>query len=603
MKKLFPILIFILTFIVYAMTGYQDLTFTDNGELAASAVTLGISHPTGYPLFIILSHIWSIIPLGLTKIHQLNLFSALFASLSSVVVYFTTALILKNKSKIEELKLELVAMKFALIYSLGNLIWQQSNSLEVYSLHFFFLNLMIFLSFKLYFNFDIKILLTLFFTLGLSFTNHLTTILIVPSLLFLLIFDNKFKFRKLDKKVYLYGFSLFLIALSIYAYLPIRSSMDPLFNWGGVSRSFDKFLYHVQGKQYQVWMFTGSEAIKENLAKLPEIIFNQFQLLILMIIPGLYFAFKKSKYMFVFLMLATLVTIFYSSNYIIHDIEPYFGLMVIGLLYFGVYGFLLTYEKYKSKAYLLSFMLIPLIVFNFPKNDYSEKDIVPQFTTQLIDNLDSNAVVISAQWDFWVSAFWYKQQIEGYRKDVILIEKELLRRTWYPKQVFKWYPELESSKTEKDNFLFHLEKFEKEEEYDVSGIQVTFIKLLKSFIDKNIDSRPVYLTYDILQTEQQLTKDYFLKPEGLAFRVYRLDNPLHETKFEKINIDAFLKNKAKNNNHLDAGIFEFLSATYINYSRFYMGKGNLVSANKCIDIALKIEPENVMALQMKAQIR
>ena len=603
MKKFFPITIFILTFIVYAMTGYQDLTFTDNGELAASAVTLGISHPTGYPLFIILSHIWSIIPLGLTKIHQLNLFSALFASLSSVVVYFTTALILKNKSKIEELKLELVAMKFALVYSLGNLIWQQSNSLEVYSLHFFFLNLMIFLSFKLYFNFDIKILLTLFFTLGLSFTNHLTTILIVPSLLFLLIFDNKFKLRKLDKKVYLYGFSLFLIALSIYAYLPIRSSMDPLFNWGGVSRSFDKFMYHVQGKQYQVWMFTGSEAIKENLAKLPEMIFNQFQLLILMIIPGLYFAFKKSKYMFVFLMLATLVTIFYSSNYIIHDIDPYFGLMVIGLLYFGVYGFLLTYEKYKSKAYLLSFMIIPLIVFNFPKNDYSEKDIVPQFTTQLVDNLDSNAVVISAQWDFWVSAFWYKQQIEGYRKDVILIEKELLRRTWYPKQVFKWYPELESSKTEKDNFLFHLEKFEKEENYDVNGIQITFIKLLKSFIDNDINKRPVYLTYDILQTEQQLTKDYFLKPEGLAFRVYKLDNPLHETKFENINIEAFLKNKADNNNHLDAGIFDFLTVTYINYSRFYMGKGNLVSANKCIDIALQIDPENVMARQMKEQIR
>jgi len=585
------------------MTGYQDLTFTDNGELAASAVTLGISHPTGYPLFIILSHIWSIIPLGLTKIHQLNLFSALFASLSSVVVYFTTALILKNKSKIEELKLELVAMKFALVYSLGNLIWQQSNSLEVYSLHFFFLNLMIFLSFKLYFNFDIKILLTLFFTLGLSFTNHLTTILIVPSLLFLLIFDNKFKLRKLDKKVYLYGFSLFLIALSIYAYLPIRSSMDPLFNWGGVSRSFDKFMYHVQGKQYQVWMFTGSEAIKENLAKLPEMIFNQFQLLILMIIPGLYFAFKKSKYMFVFLMLATLVTIFYSSNYIIHDIDPYFGLMVIGLLYFGVYGFLLTYEKYKSKAYLLSFMIIPLIVFNFPKNDYSEKDIVPQFTTQLVDNLDSNAVVISAQWDFWVSAFWYKQQIEGYRKDVILIEKELLRRTWYPKQVFKWYPELGSSKLERDKFLVHLEKFEKEENYDVNGIQITFIKLLKSFIDNDINKRPVYLTYDILQTEQQLTKDYFLKPEGLAFRVYKLDNPLHETKFENINIEAFLKNKADNNNHLDAGIFDFLTVTYINYSRFYMGKGNLVSANKCIDIALQIDPENVMARQMKEQIR
>ena len=82
MKKYIPVIVSIFGFIIYALTAFQHLTYTDNGELAAVAVTLGISHPTGYPLFIILSHLWSILPFGLDIVYKLNLFSGFAISIS-----------------------------------------------------------------------------------------------------------------------------------------------------------------------------------------------------------------------------------------------------------------------------------------------------------------------------------------------------------------------------------------------------------------------------------------------------------------------------------------------------------------------------------------
>ncbi len=608
MKILFPLFVFVITLIIYSATGFPGLTYTDNGELAAVAVTLGISHPTGYPLFTILSHLWTYLPLGLEKITQLNLLSAFFVSISAVLVYYNSKLIFDNFKDNEGKDNEglgnyILSTSIALCYAFGGLIWEQSASLEVYSLHFLFLNLIIFFSLRLYFNYNENNLLLLFFILGLSFSNHLTTILIIPSLIFLLFFDSRMKFRRLDKKVYIYGFALFFIGLSLYLYLPIRANMQPIFNWGDVSRGWDKFLYHVQGKQYQVWMFTGSDAIKANLAKLPLMVYQQFLVLIPFIFIGLFSSFRKSKFLFVFLLLAGVTTIIYSSNYTIHDIDPYFALMVISFLYISLFAIIDIYHKFKNIVYVSILFPIILLAYNYQRNDFSEKDIVNQFTTNLVDNLDSNAIIISSQWDFWASAFWYKQQVENYRRDVILIEKELLRRTWYPEQLFRWYPELESSRKERDEFLFHLHKFEKEESYDVYGIQSTFIEMLKSFVNKNIDSRPIYFTYDILQTEQELLKTYVLKPEGFAYRVYKIENPNHSSKMSDLDIESILKNKNEYNNHLDKGLFEMLTITYINFARYYMGKDDFTNAYKAIEIALKIDPENTFAKQIYQQIR
>ena len=69
-------LLFVLTYCVYLLTMMPDIGFTDSGELAAVAHTLGIAHPTGYPLYTILSHVWSVIS-PFSTVYDLNLFGAL----------------------------------------------------------------------------------------------------------------------------------------------------------------------------------------------------------------------------------------------------------------------------------------------------------------------------------------------------------------------------------------------------------------------------------------------------------------------------------------------------------------------------------------------
>lgn len=602
MKKYIPVIVSIFGFIIYALTAFQHLTYTDNGELAAVAVTLGISHPTGYPLFIILSHLWSILPFGLDIVYKLNLFSGFAISISLYFIYRIFEMILVSFQAKESTNI-ILSSSLTLALAFGNLIWQQAGNFEVYPLHILFLVLIINFSLKLIYSFNEKTLFILFFLLGLSFTNHLTTILIVPSMLFLLLFDTNFKIRSLERKVYLIGFGLFFLALSIYLYLPIRASMQPLFNWGDVSRSWDKFLYHVSGKQYQVWMFTGTEAMKANLAKLPEILWGQFQFLLFPIVLGLYYAFKKSRYIFTFLLIAALTTTFYSINYTIHDIEPYFNLLIISLGVFSVYGMILLIKRNSYVKYVPFLIFFSLFITNYKSNDDSENNIVEVYTHNMVDLLEPNAVILSAQWDFWVSAFWFEQFIENRRKDVIVIEKEILRRTWYPKQLLQWYPTLNSSKPELDRYMPQLMLFEAEKPYNQIEIQESFVSLLKSFIERNIDKRPIYLTLDVMQTEPELMKSYILKPEGLAFRVYKEEPIVHYSKLNSLILDDILKKESDYLNHLDIGMRQNIATTYVNIARFHYRQNQLDSALVAAKKSLLFEKNNQFANQMINELK
>ena len=67
----------LLSLIVFLVTAAPGVTFTDAGELAGVCTSLGVAHPTGYPLFTIMGHLWTLLPIAESPVFELNLFAGM----------------------------------------------------------------------------------------------------------------------------------------------------------------------------------------------------------------------------------------------------------------------------------------------------------------------------------------------------------------------------------------------------------------------------------------------------------------------------------------------------------------------------------------------
>ena len=76
--------------LLYSWTLAPTVTLTDSGELIVVARGLGIAHPPGVPLWIILAHLASLVPLG-SVAARVNFSSALFAALACAMLTFVVA--------------------------------------------------------------------------------------------------------------------------------------------------------------------------------------------------------------------------------------------------------------------------------------------------------------------------------------------------------------------------------------------------------------------------------------------------------------------------------------------------------------------------------
>lgn len=78
--------LFIASFALYARTLAPSLLFGDSAEFQTIAYTLGIGHPTGYPVYILLAKIFTFLPVN-NVAYRVNLFSAFCAALAIGLVY------------------------------------------------------------------------------------------------------------------------------------------------------------------------------------------------------------------------------------------------------------------------------------------------------------------------------------------------------------------------------------------------------------------------------------------------------------------------------------------------------------------------------------
>jgi hypothetical protein len=139
--------------------------------------------------------------------------------------------------------------------------------------------------------------------------------------------------------------------------------------------------------------------------------------------------------------------------------------------------------------------------------------------------MDKKSIVLSYQWDFFISASYYFQNVEGFRKDVIIIDKELLRRSWYYNQLKQNYPRLFSGlENEVQMFLDALKPFERSENYNSQLLESLYRQIMTKLITTNIDRYNIYLAPEMVDIEIQkgefaLPRDYYLIPDLFLFRV------------------------------------------------------------------------------------
>ena len=61
------------------------MTLVDSGELIVAARFLGVAHPPGFPLYVMLAHLASLVPIGNIAV-RINFASAFFAALACAML-------------------------------------------------------------------------------------------------------------------------------------------------------------------------------------------------------------------------------------------------------------------------------------------------------------------------------------------------------------------------------------------------------------------------------------------------------------------------------------------------------------------------------------
>ncbi|HEY7636853.1 MAG TPA: DUF2723 domain-containing protein [Gemmatimonadales bacterium] len=176
----------------YVLTLAPTVTFWDAGEFIAAARTLGIPHPPGTPLFVLIAHVWAmLVPIGEYAVRT-NLLSALLSAMGAGFFFLVAHETLASATAALEPRtaqwLRLgggTAAAVAGAFTFTN--WQNSNETEVYAAATFSIAAMAWLVHVWRRHRDTerapRLLLLVVYLSGVSIGNHLLALLAGPALI------------------------------------------------------------------------------------------------------------------------------------------------------------------------------------------------------------------------------------------------------------------------------------------------------------------------------------------------------------------------------------------------------------------------------------
>ena len=423
---------------------YPAYNNDDSPETIASACTLGIAHPPGYPLVTMLGKISSLALPG-SPAFRVNILSSIIALLVLLSLFFTVILVMGGDSKSPAYMTGITAI-IALGFS-GAFFGQAIEAKgAVYTLNLLFLSLIIMLCLKLLKGFSLKLAALLSYIYGLSMANHWQSMLfLLPVVLSVYIISPALT----GKKHPLSTACFFLLGLTPYLLLLLRASGNPALNHGDPSTAAG-LLRHVLRLNYSGEFRPFSLGILAfQLGEFTRVLYPGFFLLIFFAFPGLLQLKNENKGAFLLLaasfIAASLGTIIFfrraqeSSCYYLPS--TYFAAIFIAFSAAWIMGY--TGQKTR-KALLFTFAALAIVMAfkNSMTHDMSGNFLSYDYCNNILLTPDKDAVYFTFS-DLDSMPLYYQQYEQKRRPDLKIVRSSFLAFPWGMKQFHDEFPGLD----------------------------------------------------------------------------------------------------------------------------------------------------------------
>jgi hypothetical protein len=237
---------FLVPLLVYVATLAPTLSFEDSAEFAVGGTVLGVDHPSGYPLQTLTCHLFTYFPAGEVA-WRINLSSAVAGAAAAAFLFLLTWELLAGVVADRRL---LAAASWAAggLFAFSRTFWPQAVITEVYALQAALFAATLWCAARCRRGSDVRWFYATAFAASLAAANHpLSLVATAPLLAYLW-----FRLRREEghgAALAAAGALFLVLGLSIYLYLTLRASRDPLMNWG-TPADLPRLLDHVRRREF-----------------------------------------------------------------------------------------------------------------------------------------------------------------------------------------------------------------------------------------------------------------------------------------------------------------------------------------------------------------